>query len=152
MLGVLAGSSAVSLGTAHRGRHTHCAPVACAHQGDGQCHTGQGDQLIHGECDGFVHEAVDGQAVRGPVDLGHCAVVADVVQGGGCDETGGHQGIHGGLTVERVPAWVCRSTHRVWQGVARCWAQSVTLERCAASARGLLLAQQAPQEHKPTCQ
>lgn len=57
------------------------------------------EQLVHCEGGGPVYQAVDLQPVLRPLDLGHWAVVAHVVQGSRGDEPILHQRCGGWLHI-----------------------------------------------------
>ena len=86
------------------------SPIASAGEGAEHIHVFEGaEQLLHGEGGGPVYQAIDFQLVLRPVDLGHGAMVAHVVQGGRGDEPILHQRRGSRLHIERVPVYATGS-------------------------------------------
>mmetsp|Transcript_30238 Transcript_30238/g.78186 ORF Transcript_30238/g.78186 Transcript_30238/m.78186 type:complete len:224 (+) Transcript_30238:1748-2419(+) len=88
-------------------------PVPRADQGHRNSYRRQGGDFVHSKLARLTHQALDGDPVLGPLDARRGAVVAHIVQAGGCHEAVLHEVLQRRLTVEGVPP---RKAHEV--GVA----------------------------------
>mmetsp|Transcript_19929 Transcript_19929/g.49491 ORF Transcript_19929/g.49491 Transcript_19929/m.49491 type:complete len:799 (+) Transcript_19929:251-2647(+) len=81
------------------------AAVSSTGEGDGEGVLGVLHDVVHGEDQGLVHEALNGEAVLLPLDLRDFGVVADEVElGGGTGEAVAVEELGGRLDVEGVAA------------------------------------------------